>query len=91
MRRRFVIFVASVVLLSAAIPALAHIRRIQGKVVDEDGKPVLGAVIEVVLVSLADAAFAVRNNDQTWRGQTNASGEGARVFSGILNEPGTSR
>ena len=63
------------VLLVSAVPAVAQIRRIQGKVVDEEGQPVGGAAIEATIVSLADADFAVRNNDQTWRAQTNADGD----------------
>ena len=66
---------AVVLLLATAIPALAQIQRIQGKIVDGDGNPVAGAVIEVTSVALADAAFGVRNNDQTIRTQTNADGD----------------
>ena len=75
MGRPLTIFVATVVVLATAIPAFAQIRRIQGTVVDEDGKPVADAAIEVMLVSLANAAFAIRNNDQTIRAQTNANGD----------------
>jgi tetratricopeptide (TPR) repeat protein len=75
MRRPFAIVVAAVVLLATAITALAQIQRIQGTVVDEEGKPVAGAGIEVTIVILADAVFAVRNNDQTIRAQTNANGD----------------
>ncbi len=57
------------------MPALAQVRRIQGKVVDGEGQPVAGAAIEATIVSLADADFAVRNNDQTWRARTNATGD----------------
>ena len=63
------------VLLGAAASISAQARRIQGTVVDEDGKPVAGAAIEVTIVTLADAVFAVRNNDQTIRAQTNANGD----------------
>ena len=59
----------------AAIPASAQIRGIQGKVIDGEGQPVADAAIEATIVSLADADFAVRNNDQTWRARTNATGD----------------
>ncbi len=59
---------------SAATPAFAQVRRIQGKVVDEQGQPVAGAAIEATVVSLPSADFAVRNNQHTWRAQTNADG-----------------
>lgn len=62
------------VLLGAATAISAQIRRIQGTVVDENGTPVADAIIEVTIAALADADFAVRTNDQTWRTQTNSSG-----------------
>jgi tetratricopeptide (TPR) repeat protein len=62
-------------LLSAATPISAQIRRIQGKVVDDNGAPVAGAIIEATIAALEDADFAVRTNDQTWRAQTNSSGD----------------
>ena len=71
----FVGFVGFAIVLAHATPALAQMRRIQGKVVDAEGAAVAGAAIEVTLTTLADAAFAVRNNDQTWRAQTNATGD----------------
>jgi tetratricopeptide (TPR) repeat protein len=67
-------FMAAILLVSA-VPALAQVRRIQGKVVDEEGRPVAEATIEATIVALADADFAVRNNDQTWRARTNANGD----------------
>ena len=58
------------------MPALAQIRRIQGKVVDEEGQPVAGAAIEVTIASLADVPTSpCEHNDQTWRAQTNATGD----------------
>jgi tetratricopeptide (TPR) repeat protein len=60
--------------LAHATPAFAQVRRIQGKVVDEHGQPVAGAAIEATVVSLPSADFAVRNNQHTWRAQTNADG-----------------
>ena len=57
-----------------ATPAFAQVRRIQGKVVDEQGQPVQGATIEAAIVALADADFAIRRTDQTWSTRTNASG-----------------
>jgi tetratricopeptide (TPR) repeat protein len=74
-RRRLIVASMAAVLLVSAVPALAQIRRIQGKVVDGEGQPVAGADIEATIVSLADADFAVRNNDQTWRARTNATGD----------------
>ena len=74
-RRRFIIPFIAAVLLISAVPALAQVRRIQGKVVDGEGQPVAGAAIEATIVSLADADFAVRNNDQTWRARTNETGD----------------
>lgn len=62
-------------LLGLAAPTSAQVRRIHGKVVDESGTPVAGAAIEVTVAALADAVFAVRNNDQTIRAQTNANGD----------------
>ena len=59
-RRRFIIAFIAAVLLVSAVPALAQVRRIQGKVVDGEGQPVAGAAIEATIVSLADADFAVR-------------------------------
>lgn len=61
--------------LGTAMPALAQSRRIQGAVVDDQDQPVAGAEIEAAMVALAGADFAVRNNDQTWRARTNASGD----------------
>ena len=65
----------AVLLIGAAAPALAQARRIQGKVVDEEGRPVAAATIEISMASLADVDFAVRRNDQTWRAQTNENGD----------------
>ena len=62
------------VLLGAAASISAQARRIQGTVVDENGTPVAGAIIEATIAAMADADFAVRTNDQTWRTQTNSSG-----------------
>jgi tetratricopeptide (TPR) repeat protein len=74
-RRRLIVASMAAVLLVPAVPAFAQVRRIQGTVVDEEGKPVAAAAIEATIVSLADVDFAVRNNDQTWRAQTNATGD----------------
>jgi tetratricopeptide (TPR) repeat protein len=74
-RRRLIIAPMAAVLLVSVVPALAQVRRIQGKVVDDEGQPVAGAAIEAIIVSLADADFAVRNNDQTWRTQTTSNGD----------------
>jgi tetratricopeptide (TPR) repeat protein len=65
----------AVLLVGVATEAFAQVKRIQGKVVDEQGTPIAGAVIEATIVSLADAAFAVRTIDQTWRTQTNSNGD----------------
>ena len=61
--------------LAHATPALAQIRRIQGKVVDAEGAAVAGAAIEVTQTALTNADFAVRTNDQIWRARTNATGD----------------
>ncbi len=74
-RRRLIIAFTAAVLLESAAPTLAQVRRIQGKVVDGEGQPVAGAAIEATIVSLADVDFAVRNNDQTWRALTTATGD----------------
>jgi tetratricopeptide (TPR) repeat protein len=73
---RFVgLVVAGLLIASAATPAFAQVRRIQGKVLEAEGMPVADALIEATLASLADADFAVRTNDQTWRTRTNAKGD----------------
>ena len=74
-RRRLIVASMAAVLLVPVVPAFAQVRRIQGTVVDEEGRPVAAAAIEATIVSLADVDFAVRNNDQTWRAQTNATGD----------------
>lgn len=56
------------------MPAFAQIRRIQGTVVDEQEQPVEGATIEVAIVAIADADFALRRTDQTWSARTDANG-----------------
>jgi tetratricopeptide (TPR) repeat protein len=74
-RQKFAVPLAVAVLLATATPALAQMRRIQGKVVDAEGSAVAGAAIDVTLTTLADADFAVRHNDQIWRARTNATGD----------------
>jgi tetratricopeptide (TPR) repeat protein len=55
--------------------AFAQVRRIQGKVVDEHGKPVPTALIEAAIVSIADDGFVVQRTEQTWKTHTNAAGD----------------
>jgi tetratricopeptide (TPR) repeat protein len=57
------------------MPAFAQVRRIQGKVVDDQGQGVPGALIEAAIVSIADVDFGVTRTDQIWRARTNASGD----------------
>ncbi len=64
----------AVALLGAATQVFAQARRIQGKVVDEHGTPVTGALIETVMVALPDVEFGVRRTDETWKARTNADG-----------------
>jgi hypothetical protein len=72
---RFVGFVGLVgFVLADATPAYSQIRRIQGRVVDEQGQPVQEATIEAAIVALADADLSIRRTDQTWSARTNASG-----------------
>jgi tetratricopeptide (TPR) repeat protein len=73
-RRNLIALLAAGVLIHAT-PALSQVRRIQGKVVDEEGRPVAGAAIEVTVVPLARADAFRRTADQTWRAQTNATGD----------------
>ncbi len=62
-------------ILAHATPAVAQgVRRIQGKVVDEQGQPVQGATIEAAILAIADADLAIRRTDQTWSTRTNSNG-----------------
>src|SRR5687768_15708122 len=74
-QRRLTATLVVAALLGAATSISAQVRRIQGKVVDENGTPIAGAIVEATIAAPADAAFAVRTNDQTWRTQTNSSGD----------------
>ena len=61
-------------ILAVATPAFSQVRRIQGKVVDEQGQPVQGATIEAAILAIADADLSIMRTDQTWSARTNASG-----------------
>src|SRR5688572_28547847 len=61
-------------ILADATPAFSQVRRIQGKVVDEQGQPVQGATIEAAILAVADADLSIMRTDQTWSARTNASG-----------------
>src|SRR5688500_9048115 len=74
-QRRLTATLILAALLGAATSISAQVRRIQGKVVDENGTSIAGAIVEAAIAEPADAAFAVRTNNQTWRTQTNASGD----------------
>ena len=66
---------AAAALQATATGAFAQARRIQGKVVDEQGQPVVAATVEAAIVSLAYVEFAVQRTDQTWDARTNANGD----------------
>jgi hypothetical protein len=69
----------AVALLAVATQALAQTRPIRGKVTDEQGRPVAGAVIEVTQVSAAIVGFVTpgqqRAGGQTWQTKTNENGD----------------
>ena len=66
-----------ILLVGVATDSFAQVRRIQGKVVDEQGTPIAGAVVEATMVAIADVGFAVRNNEygQKWQAKTNENGD----------------
>ena len=74
--RQFVaVLLAAAALQSTATRAFAQTRTIQGKVVDEEGSPVVGAIVEALIVSLADMDFVIQRTDQTWRAVTQEDGD----------------
>jgi tetratricopeptide (TPR) repeat protein len=67
--------VGIVAILAHATPAFAQVKRIQGKVIDEQGQPVQGATIEAAIVAIGGGAdLSIMRTDQTWSTRTNASG-----------------
>ena len=70
--------IASVLLATCAL-ASAQTRTISGKVTDENGRPVAGALVEVTSVTDALVGFVARERRRTdgttWRATTNRNGE----------------
>ena len=73
-RRCVAVLLAAAVVQAASIRAFAQTRIIQGRVVDEDGRPVTGATVEAAIVSLADVDFAIQRTDRTWKAVTDVDG-----------------
>lgn len=74
-RQGVAVLLAAAALQSTATGAFAQTRTIQGKVVDEEGRPVMGATVEAAIVSLADVDFAIQRTDQTWTAVTEDDGD----------------
>ena len=73
-RQCVAVLLAAAALESTSTSAFAQTRTIQGKVVDEEGRPVTGATVEAAIVSLADVDFAIQRTDQTWKAVTGEGG-----------------